>query len=193
MLLGGAVEGVTGPTDPPVGKQENTALLSGCGLAGTPLRVFLSGLGGRECSTCVHSVDGDEVGLHSPLLVDLRLFVFVIRAAYFRAPKGGPHQSPLRSHLKNKGGCRSVCSGGTKTDSTCYTLLSLPYNTLSTNAPIKQASLRSSTRSIIERRVEPLGSLNKGYTVFSRGLPFDASYACTGMHNFSISCCSYLI
>ena len=27
----------------------------------------------------------------------------------------------------------------------------------------------------------------------SRGLPFDASYACTGMHNLSISCCSYLI
>ena len=89
--------------------------------------------------------------------------LFVIRAAYFSAAKVGLHQSPLPSHLKNKGGCRSVCSGGTKTDSTCYTLLSLPYNTLSTNAPIKQASLRSSTRSFIEHRVEPLGNLNKVY------------------------------
>ena len=88
----------------------------------------------------MHSVVGDEVGLHSPLLVELQLLVFVIRAAYFSAAKVGLHQSPLPSHLKNKGGCRSVCSGGTKTDSAWYTLLSVPYNTLSTNAPIKQAS-----------------------------------------------------
>ena len=27
----------------------------------------------------------------------------------------------------------------------------------------------------------------------TRGLPFDAPYACTGMHNFSIPSCSYLI
>ena len=27
----------------------------------------------------------------------------------------------------------------------------------------------------------------------TRGLPFDVSYACTGMHNVSISSCSYLI
>ena len=31
----------------------------------------------------MHSVDGDEVRLHSPLLVAFKLFVFVIRAAYF--------------------------------------------------------------------------------------------------------------
>ena len=68
-------------------KQENTALLSGCGLTGTPLRISLSGLGGRERSAYVHSVDGGEVGLHSPLLVELHLFVFVIRAAYFSAAK----------------------------------------------------------------------------------------------------------
>ena len=69
----------------------------------------------------------------------------------------------LLHHLKSKGGRGSVCSRGTKTHSTCYTLLSLPYNTMSTNAPIKQASLRSSTRSLIERGVEPLGNLNKVY------------------------------
>ena len=89
--------------------------------------------------------------------------LFVICTAYFSAAKVGLHQSRLPSRLKKKGGCRSVCSGGTKTDSTFYTLLRLPYNTLSTNAPIKQASLRSSTRSLIEHRVEPLGNLNKVY------------------------------
>ena len=36
---------------------------------------------------CVHSVDGGEVRLHSPLLVELQLFVFVIRADYFSAAK----------------------------------------------------------------------------------------------------------
>ena len=76
---------MSGPTDPRVRKQENTALPSGCGLTGTPLRVSLSGLGGRECSACGHSVDGGEVGLHTPLLVELQLFVSVIRAAYFSA------------------------------------------------------------------------------------------------------------
>ena len=48
---------------------------------------------------CVHSVDGAEVGLHSPLLVELQLFVFVIRAAYCSATKGGLHQSPLPPQL----------------------------------------------------------------------------------------------
>ena len=35
-----------------------------------------------------------EVGLHSLLLVELQLFVFVIRATYFSAAKLGLHQSP---------------------------------------------------------------------------------------------------
>ena len=56
-----------------------------------------------------------------------------------------------------------MCSRGIKTISTYYTLLRRPYNTLSTNAPIKQASLSNSTRSLIERGVDPLGNLNKVY------------------------------
>ena len=40
--------------------------------------------------------------------------------------------------------------------------------------------------------MEPLGNLNKSYTVRTpRGLPFNASYACTSMHrvpNFSFYC-----
>ena len=38
---------------------------------------------------------------------------------------------------------------------------------------------------LIERRAEPLGNSNKCYTVrTSPGLRFNASYACTGMHEF---------
>ena len=56
---------------------------------------------------------------------------------------------------------------------------------LSESSPINQASLRNSTPSLKERRAEPLGNLNKGHTKrTSRGLPFDASYACTSMHEF---------
>ena len=50
----------------------------------------------------------------------------------------------------------------------------------------KQASLRNSTRSLKERRVEPLGNLNKGCTVRNTcGLPFNAAYGCTDMHEFA--------
>ena len=49
----------------------------------------------------------------------------------------------------------------------------------------------NSTPSLKERRVEPLGNLNKSCTKrTSRGLLFNASYACTDMHrvpNFSFS------
>ena len=39
-----------------------------------------------------------------------------------------------------------------------------------------------------------LVGLNKSFIVRNtRGLPFDAPYACTGMHNFSHSSFSYLI
>ena len=49
-LLGGVHEEDSGRSGPPVTQQENTALLSGCGLAGTPLHVPLLGLGGKERS-----------------------------------------------------------------------------------------------------------------------------------------------
>ena len=56
-------------------------------------------------------------------------------------------------------------------------------NMLSESCPIKQASLRSSARSLIERTAGPLGNLNKGHTErTSRPLTFNASYACTSMH-----------
>ena len=42
--------------------------------------------------------------------------------------------------------------------------------------------------------MESLGNLNKSYTVRNtRGLPFHASYACTGMHRLSCSTFSLLI
>ena len=60
-LLGVVEEHVSGPNGPPAKEQENTALLKDCGLTGTPLRVSLSGLGGKECPSCVHSVYDEQV------------------------------------------------------------------------------------------------------------------------------------
>ena len=46
-LLSVVREHVSGPSCLPVKGQQNTALVSDCGLTGTPLRVSLSGLGGK--------------------------------------------------------------------------------------------------------------------------------------------------
>ena len=52
-------------------------------------------------------------------------------------------------------------------------------------AALSGASLRNSARSLIERRAEPLGNLNKGHTERTLcGLPCDVSYGCTSMHQF---------
>ena len=80
-LLGGVEEEVTSPSGSPVRWQGNTELLSVCGLTGTPQRISLLGLRGKECSGCVHSVDVEEVGLRSPLLAELQFVVCVISAA----------------------------------------------------------------------------------------------------------------
>ena len=50
----------------------------------------------------MHSVDGGEVGLHSPLLVELQLFVFVIRAAFFSAAKRNFTNRPYLPSCKAK-------------------------------------------------------------------------------------------
>ena len=50
----------------------------------------------------MHSVDGGEVGLHSRLLVELQLFVFVIRAAYFSAAKRVCNNRPYLPTCKAK-------------------------------------------------------------------------------------------
>ena len=49
-LLGVAVEQVKGPSGLRAKLRASTALLSGCGLTGMPLRVPLPGLGGEECT-----------------------------------------------------------------------------------------------------------------------------------------------
>ena len=69
-LLGGVEDEVKSPDGSPMRIQENTELLSVCGLTGTPQRVFLLGRGGKECSCCVHSVNVEEVGLRLPLLAE---------------------------------------------------------------------------------------------------------------------------
>ena len=82
-LLGGVEEEVMSPSGSPVRWQENTELLSVCGPTGTPQRVSLLGLRGKECSGCVHSVDVEEDGLRSPLLAESQFVVCVISAAWF--------------------------------------------------------------------------------------------------------------
>ena len=80
-LLGGDEKEVTSPSGSPVRLQENTELLSVCGLTGTPQRVSLLGLGGKECSFGVHSVDVEDVGLRLRLLAESQFVVYVISAA----------------------------------------------------------------------------------------------------------------
>ena len=79
-LLGGVEDEVKSPSGPPVRIQENTELLSVCGLKGTPQRVSLLGLGRKECSWGVHSADVDGVGLLALPQAEAELFVFVISA-----------------------------------------------------------------------------------------------------------------
>ena len=85
-LLGGVEEEDKSPRGSPARLQENTELLSVCGLTGTPQRVFLLGLGGKECSCSVHSVDVGGVRLCLPLLAELQLVVCVDSAVYFSTP-----------------------------------------------------------------------------------------------------------
>ena len=50
----------------------------------------------------MHSVDGSEVGLHSPLLVELQLFVYLIHTAYFSAAKRDCTNRPYLPTCKAK-------------------------------------------------------------------------------------------
>ena len=79
-LLGGVEGEVTSPSGSPVRLQENTELLSVCGLTGTPQRVSLLGLGGKECSFGVHSAYVDGVRLPALSQAEAGLFVCVINA-----------------------------------------------------------------------------------------------------------------
>ena len=97
-LPGVLEEHVPGPNGPPVEVQENTALLSDCGLTETPLRVSLSGLGGKECSFCVHSVYDDVGGLSPPLLAEVQFVDVVMCTAWFGAV-GNCTNSPVPAHL----------------------------------------------------------------------------------------------
>ena len=81
-LLGVVEEHVSGPSGPPVKGQETTALLSDCDQTVTPLRVSLSGLGGKECSVCVHSVYDEQVGLPLPLTAEVPFVDCVISARF---------------------------------------------------------------------------------------------------------------
>ena len=60
--------------------QENTELLSVCGLTGTPQRVSLLGLGWKECSWGVHSAYVDGVRLLALPQAEAEFFACVISA-----------------------------------------------------------------------------------------------------------------
>ena len=77
----GCVEGEgTSPSGSPVRLQETTELLSVLGLKGTPNRVSLLGLRGKECSFGGHSAYVDGVGLPALPQAEAELFVCVISA-----------------------------------------------------------------------------------------------------------------
>ena len=76
-LLGGVEDEDKSPCGSPVRLQENTELLSICGLTRTPQRVSLLGLGGKGCSCCAHSVDVEGLGLRLPLLAEPQLVICV--------------------------------------------------------------------------------------------------------------------
>ena len=97
-LLGVVEEHVSGPSGPPVKVQENIALLSDCGLTETPLRVSLSGLGGKECSVCVQSLYDDVVGLSSPLPVEVQFVDCVISALFSMGRKKESRRRQLLLH-----------------------------------------------------------------------------------------------
>ena len=80
VLLGGVEDENKSPSGSPVRIQENTELLSVCGLTGTPQRVSLLGLGGKECSWGVHSAYVDAVRLLALPQAEAELFVCVISA-----------------------------------------------------------------------------------------------------------------
>ena len=80
--------------------QENMALLSICGLTGTSLHGSLSGLEGKECSICVHSVNDEDVGLSPPLLAEVQFVVCGSSALFSWARSCTNH--PNLSHLRTE-------------------------------------------------------------------------------------------
>ena len=77
-LLGGVEGEVTSPSGSPVKWQAKTELLSICGLTGTPQRVPLLELGGKECSWRVHSAYVNGVGLLALPQAEAEFFVCAI-------------------------------------------------------------------------------------------------------------------
>ena len=88
----------------------------------------------------MHSVDVEEIGLPSPLLAEGQFVDCVISARFSLGEKFKSRQRQLQLHeftltfppVKQRP-MTGVHDGGTKTASTYYTLLRLPYNTLFLN------------------------------------------------------------
>ena len=99
-LLGGVNEEVTSPNGSPVRWQENTELLSVPGLKGTPQRVSLLGLGGKECSFGVHGADVDEVGLPALPQAEAELFVWWVQRPCLAGQKKNNRCCTNRCHAR---------------------------------------------------------------------------------------------
>ena len=88
----------------------------------------------------MHSVDVEEVGLPSPLLAEGQFVDCVISARFGLGKKVKSRRRQLQLHqftltfppVKQRP-MTGIQDGGTKTVSTYYTLLRLPYNTLFLN------------------------------------------------------------
>ena len=94
-LLGRVGGEVTSPSGSPMKWQANTELLSICGHTGTPQRVSLPGLGGKECSWGKHSAYVDGVGLLVLPQAEGELFVCVISALFQQGRKKGNAAAPI--------------------------------------------------------------------------------------------------
>ena len=126
-------KGHMSPNGPPVKRQENTALLSNCGLTGTPQHVSLLGLGGEGRTGGVHSADVDGVELPSPLLAEAQSIDCGICAACFSAAQRDCTHHPEYLPPVQQRPMDWVQDGGTKTHSMYHMLLSVPYITLFLN------------------------------------------------------------
>ena len=94
-LLGGVDEEVMSPNGSPVRWEENTELLSFCGLTGMPQRVPLLGLGGKECSFRLHGAYVDGVRLPALPQAEAELFVWCVQRPCLAGQKKKVAAAPI--------------------------------------------------------------------------------------------------
>ena len=135
----------------------------------------------------MHGVYVEDVRLHSPLQAELQFVDYVISARFSLGRKIQSrrrqlqlHQSPSPAQLSSKGGWTWQVTEEPRQPPRIIRFSACPM----IHCPLT----RLQASKLKEGRVESLGNLNKSLTVRNTpGLPFNAQYACTGMHRFTIS------